>query len=217
MNRTIHERIGILVRELGAGKNTVFADKVGVSEGNVRGYLKGVMPKCDVLEKIVTNLDVSAEWLLTGRGAMLRETEPECIPPARKVERGGIPLVPVDAVAGVLSGNSTAVMEYECDRYDIPLFSGAEFLIQVRGDSMQPKYYSGDVVACKRLPIDTFFQWNKVYVIDSEQGVIIKRIRPGHDTRHVTMVSENSAYPPFELPLEKIQSIALVIGVVRAE
>lgn len=129
----------------------------------------------------------------------------------------GLPLIPVEAIAGVLSGNSTAVMEYECDRYDIPMFRGADFLIYVSGDSMQPKYFSGDLVACKRLPVDTFFQWNKVYVIDSEQGVIIKRIRPGSDSRHVVLVSENAAYAPFELPLEKIYSIALVIGVVRAE
>lgn len=129
----------------------------------------------------------------------------------------GIPLIPIEAVAGVLSGNSIAVMDYECALYDIPMFRGAEFLIQISGDSMQPKYYSGDIVACKRLPIDTFFQWNKVYVIDSEQGVIIKRVRPGRDDKHIILVSENEVYAPFELPLEKVYSIALVVGVVRAE
>lgn len=129
----------------------------------------------------------------------------------------GIPLIPIEAMAGVLSGNSTQVMERECEHYNIPIFNGAEFLIRISGDSMLPKYYSGDIVACKRLPIDTFFQWNRVYVVDSEQGVIIKRVRPGHDDQHVVLVSENEAYAPFELPLEKVYSIALVIGVVRAE
>lgn len=163
---------------------------------------------------------VDLNWLLTGRGAGSPAADPCAEQPAALVvqpAREGIPLIPLEAVAGVLSGNSTAVMEYECDRYNIPVFSGAEFLIQVRGDSMQPKYYSGDIVACKRLPLDTFFQWNKVYVVDSEQGVIIKRIRPGRDDKHVLMVSENTAYAPFELPLEKVYSIALVMGVVRAE
>lgn len=129
----------------------------------------------------------------------------------------GIPLIPIEAMAGVLSGNSTQVMERECEHYNIPMFKGAEFLIRISGDSMLPKYYSGDIVACKRLPLDTFFQWNKVYVVDSEQGVIIKRVRPGHDNKHVVLVSENEAYAPFELSLEKVYSIALVIGVVRAE
>lgn len=136
---------------------------------------------------------------------------------AQSVVQIGIPLLPVEAVAGVLSGNDMQVMDYDCDYYNIPTFKGAEFLIQISGDSMQPKYYSGDIVACKRLPIDTFFQWNRVYVISSEQGVIIKRVRKGTDMQHITLVSENTDYEPFELPLNKIHSIALVVGIVRAE
>jgi len=97
------------------------------------------------------------------------------------------------------------------------MFKGAEFLIPVKGDSMQPKYYSGDIVACKRLPLDTFFQWNRTYVIDSEQGVLIKRVRKGEDNHHITMVSENPEYEPFQLEKSQIYSLALVIGVVRAE
>src|SRR5699024_4823170 len=63
-------RIGTLVQEYGDGKNTVFANKIGISEGNVRGYIKGIMPKADVLEKIVRTFDVNAMWLLTGIGQM---------------------------------------------------------------------------------------------------------------------------------------------------
>lgn len=141
----------------------------------------------------------------------------QCQAPAVRRISTGIPLLPVEAVAGVLSGNDMQVMDYECEYYNIPTFKGAEFLIQISGDSMQPKYYSGDIVACKRLPIDTFFQWNRVYVIGSEQGVIIKRVKRGSDEQHITLVSENTDYEPFELPLNKIHSIALVVGVVRAE
>ncbi len=131
--------------------------------------------------------------------------------------QSGIPLLPVDAIAGVLSGNDAQIMDYECEYYDVPMFRGAEFLIRVSGDSMQPKYYSGDIVACRRLPIDTFFQWNRVYVIGSEQGVILKRVRQGRDESHIVLVSENTDYAPFELSLSKVHSIALVIGVIRAE
>ena len=70
MNETLHDRIGTLVQVYGDGKNTVFANKIGVSEGNVRGYIKGIMPKADVLEKIVRTFDVNAMWLLTGIGHM---------------------------------------------------------------------------------------------------------------------------------------------------
>lgn len=120
----------------------------------------------------------------------------------------GIPLIPLDAIAGFGMGNNSQVMEYECEKYVIPNFCGAEFLIQVKGNSMYPKYASGDIVACKKLPLDTFFQWNKVYVIDSEQGVLIKRIRKADDAQHITLISENKDYD---------RSLAIVIGVIRLE
>ncbi len=148
--------------------------------------------------------------------ASLRENQPTSTETCTQ-EHGGIPLLPVDAIAGVLSGNDAQIMDYECEYYDVPMFRGAEFLIRVSGDSMQPKYYSGDIVACRRLPIDTFFQWNRVYVIGSEQGVILKRVRQGRDESHIVLVSENTDYAPFELSLSKVHSIALVIGVIRAE
>lgn len=68
MNETIHERIKHLIDKLAGGTNTAFASKLGVSEANIRGYIKNVIPKADVLEKIVRCYDVNAMWLLTGLG-----------------------------------------------------------------------------------------------------------------------------------------------------
>lgn len=229
MNDTIHERIGEIVARLGNGKNTLIASKLGISEGNIRGYIKGVMPKQDVLEKIVINLDVNSEWLLTGRGSMLKEkckipsndikTESNNIPIAVPTHNAneGIPLIPIEAMAGALTGEQS-ILEYECERYVIPMFKGADFLIPVKGSSMYPKYSSGDIVACQRVPMsDLFFQWNKVYVIDTNQGALIKRIKPGSDKEHISIVSDNPNYDPFELHMSAIHSVALVIGVLRLE
>lgn len=80
MNETIHDRIKHLVEKCASGKNTAFATKLGVSEANIRGYIKNVVPKADILEKIVISYDVNAIWLLTGMGDMLQGT-PE-VPPA---------------------------------------------------------------------------------------------------------------------------------------
>lgn len=140
-------------------------------------------------------------------------------PQARPTENPneGIPLIPLDAMAGFATGEFQ-IMEYECERYNVPMFRGAEFLISVSGDSMTPKYNSGDVVACKTLPLnDLFFQWNKAYVIDTRQGALIKRIKRGCDDDHVLIVSDNPTYEPFELHRSKINAVALVIGVIRLE
>lgn len=194
------------------------------------GASKGVLSRAinngtDIQSKWITILvenypQYSPAWLLTGEGNMLRsESEKENIPVAHPSDSPteGIPLIPISAMAGAFTGEQT-VLEYECERFVVPTFKGAEFLISVKGSSMYPKYNSGDIVACKRLPMDDiFFQWNKVYVLDTDQGPLIKRVKPGSDKEHVLIVSDNEHYEPFELPLERIYHVALVIGVIRLE
>jgi len=158
--------------------------------------------------------DVSYEWLLTGEGNMLKI---EDTLQAHRVETGGIPLIPINAMAGIAKGE-VSVLDYECEHYIVPIFKEAEFLIPVKGSSMIPKYNSGDIIACKWVPIvDIFFQWNKVYVLDTNQGALIKRIHPGKDDQHIQLVSDNDKYPPFQIALSSINAIAIVIGVIRLE
>lgn len=220
MNETIFDRITLLVNKLCNGKNTELASITGVNEANIRNYRNGVMPKADFLEKIVRNFDINPDWLLTGKGSMLRTDEKtDNTPVAHHAEDAneGIPLLPVDAMAGAFTGEQQ-VLEYECERYVVPAFKGADFLIPVKGVSMHPRFSSGDIVACKRLSMDNvFFQWNKVYVIDTDQGPLIKRLKPGSDKEHVLVVSDNTAYDPFELAISGIYHLALVIGVIRLE
>jgi len=172
--------------------------------------------------------DVNAEWLITGKGQMLKQNNPyqteenvfsivkEETPNYRVGLNEGIPLLPINAMAGFFQGE-TKILEHECDRYVIPIFKEAEFLIPVKGSSMYPKYNSGDIVACKRMPLDTFFQWNKVYVLDTEQGALIKRVKKGNNDESIMIVSDNANYEPFELKRSKIYNIALVVGVIRLE
>ena len=163
--------------------------------------------------------DVNIEWLLTGKGDMLRRDQqaPLDNPTTTAGTKEGIPLIPLSAMAGALTGERT-VLEYECERYVIPAFSGADFLMPVKGNSMMPTYISGDIVACQRVPMtDMFFQWNKPYVLDTSQGAIIKRIKPGSDKQHVLIVSDNKEYDSFELSYSDIYAVALVIGRIRLE
>ena len=197
------------------GKNlskTDFYKKTGLSNGFLD---KGGSVTSANLETILNTFpEISLDWLVTGRGPMLRSDTPVA---QRTTEPGaGIPLIPINAMAGVFTGEQV-VLELECDRYVVPVFKDAEFLITVKGSSMVPKYNSGDIVACKRMPLDTFFQWNKVYVLDTEQGPLIKRVKKGSTEETLTIFSDNPSYEPFELPRTKIYHIALVVGVIRLE
>lgn len=214
----IKQRILQYIETLNVSKRK-FYEETGISRGTLEsntGITEEVMAKF-----IVTHPEISPVWLLTGKGPMTTSNipQPSDVPLATPSPMGdqGIPLLPVSAMAGALSGD-VSVLEYECERYVVPVFQGADFLIPVKGSSMYPKYSSGDIVACKRVPAsDLFFQWNKVYVLDTDQGPLIKRIRRGSSDETVLIVSDNTAYEPFELRRDQIRGVGLVIGVIRLE
>lgn len=214
-----------LIKHYEGGNKAQFAKRLGVTPQAISTWLSRntfdkelIFAKCEL---------ISPDWLLTGEGSMLRNTVTVCevekkIDTVPKIETAqnpseGIPLIPISAMAGAFTGEQV-VLEYECERFIVPTFKGAEFLISVRGNSMYPKYNSGDIVACKKVPMkDIFFQWNKVYVLDTDQGPLIKRVKPGSDESHILIVSDNTDYEPFELHLNSIYNVALVLGVIRLE
>lgn len=132
-----------------------------------------------------------------------------------------LPLIPLDAVAGLPGDDNDGVLFDNYERYTIPEFSakGAQYLIRVSGTSMLPKYNNGDILACRKIDEITFFQWGKVYVMDTRQGMLVKKVFPDKSNPdNVLCVSENkSEFPPFSLPKEEIRSLSIVVGVIGVE
>lgn len=188
------------------------AEMVGTTKGYVNHLLTGRKSfGKNTAMKWSDLFGISYTWLLTGEGSMLNEEKHED-------NTMSLPLIPRDAMAGVLSGDGSAIMAYECERYIVPIFKGAEFLIMVQGDSMMPRYISGDIVACKRVPMDKlWFQWGKTYVIDTNQGALVKRIEPSDKEGYISVCSYNEQYKPFNLPVSEINGIALVVGTIRVD
>lgn len=220
------------------GKILVRIQKIAQKEGvtiskmeRIIGASKGVLSRAinndtDIQAKwikaIVENYPrYSPRWLLTGEGEMLADSgicqngndHPQLIP-----SENGIPMIPLDAMAGAFAGE-VQVMDYDCERYVVPGMQRADFLIPVKGDSMLPSYSPGDIVACVRVPLsDVFFQWGRVYVLDTAQGAIIKRVRKSATPEEIMIFSDNAEkYEPFTLPVSEIHSLALVIGLIRLE
>ena len=160
---------------------------------------------------------------------MLQETENNNAPTSKHtveiahqvphVSSEGIPLIPLDAVAGFPAESGGGVRLEDCERYVIPEFEnkGANFLIRVSGDSMVPLYYSGDLLACRKITDIRFFQWGTVYVLETSQGVLVKRVQESVDhADSILCVSENnSVHHPFLLPRDDIRSLSTIIGLVR--
>lgn len=71
----ISERIQMLITEFCDGKNLPFAKAIGINESNIRSYIAGTQPRFDVLAAIADKFAVNCEWLLTGRGEMIKTNQ----------------------------------------------------------------------------------------------------------------------------------------------
>lgn len=146
-----------------------------------------------------------------------RSFEHQINPPT---EPNRIPLVSVQAVGG-FAGKDFAIHKHDIEAYYvIPKFRNlnVDFLIEVVGDSMMPRIFPGDIVACSIIRNPQFIQWNKTYLISSEeQGMIVKRLKKSNEKDCYLAVSDNLEYDPFDIPKSDIRGIARVVGVIHAE
>lgn len=130
-----------------------------------------------------------------------------------ELEREMIPVLPTDARAGTLAEFSESVEAYNCERMVSPI-RGADFAMQVTGDSMSPEYPSGSVIICKKINEKAFIEWGKVFVLDTDNGAIIKSVRRTEDDNEVECVSLNPAYQPFRINTEYINGWYRVLMVL---
>ena len=124
------------------------------------------------------------------------------------------PRIPYTAAAGSITHAVEGVTESQCEQIPIiSAFPTYDFTIVVKGDSMQPHILGGDEIACKRIDETSFIQWGKVHVLDTSQGIVVKRIYEDGD--RIKCVSYNPEYPPFSIDKKDIYSINLVVGLLR--
>jgi phage repressor protein C with HTH and peptisase S24 domain len=114
-----------------------------------------------------------------------------------------IPLLPIEARGGTLNEYSEGVMSYQCEKITTPI-KGADFCIQVTGDSMAPDYPSGCHVFIKKVDSSIFIEWGKVYVLDTANGIVIKEVHPTNDDEVIQCVSINPKYSPYHIRKEYI-------------
>lgn len=224
----IKQRILQFIDTLGISKRE-FYTQIGVSRGTLESKT-GITE--DIITKFITAYPtVSIEWLMTGYGEIYKTTKDFATTQTNKNNRQtlqrtndsqkGIPLIPIEAIAGIPSMDDSGIFFSDCNKYIIPEFEskGVDYMIRVSGSSMYPKYSNGDILACKFIKDVLFLQWGKIYVIDSSQGALVKRVfQDESNPDNLILVSDNKDnYPPFTFPKSDIRSLSIVIGVIRLE
>lgn len=215
--------------------NSLFEKKCGLSNGYLGTQLRRNADLGEgVLNKILDNcLDVSPEWLLTGRGEMLKsEGATEVIKTPRveiiepiKVEgrslmpkvvvvddddNDRIPLVSVKAQAGYLEGYDDSNYIEELPTYSLPeMRNGTYRMFQVSGFSMYPTLQDGSYVIGKFVEDWEWLGDNRVCVVVTERdGVIVKRVtNRAREKGFLYCKSDNRDYKHIKVMLEDIKEI----------
>lgn len=188
-----------------------FCRSMGVSTAYVNAIRKS-LPEDKVLRLQQLYPDLNRDWLLYGEGAMT--TEPEvCLPddPAEYT----VPLLPLQAVAGQLQDFSRGVGLCDCNMIGVPV-KGADFAIQISGDSMEPEIHSGTFVAVKRINEKSFIPWGNPLVLDTENGVLVKVVNPSEQgTDYIEAQSVNPRYRNLQIPKSSIYGLYRIVAYMQ--
>lgn len=172
--------------------------------------LKTSMPKADTLAKIADYLDCSVDYLLG------RTDNPQFVKSSKKtlidfqnsnktvIKTILLPLYRTPASAGTGSWllDDTPIEYTNVPKNDITCIT--DFMIEVRGDSMQPKFFDGDFILIKKQ--DSIYEDEiGVFIINGES--YIKKMGRNE------LISLNPAYNPIKLnEFDNIFCVGKVLG-----
>lgn len=184
-------------------------------------------------EFILYNQDVSPEWLLTGRGDMLRSApaQSECgniIPlshpktPDKIYPMSEFNLYDIDVSAGLsrlFSEDGDRNRAY-LGKISIPNMPKCDGAVKVIGDSMYPLLKSGDIIAYKEVNSIDSVQYGEIYILqienDSDVSVVVKYVKKSSEGNgYLNLVSYNKEHDPKDVRKESITALARVILCIR--
>jgi len=217
----INARIQLLIEHYANGNNSRFAGMIGISEANVRNYLKGTQPKFDFIAAIAEKFEINYEWLLLGKGTMhaantaAHRTKPE----KRLVEEQEVPLYEIRSAADAMSIFEKNKKQIPADYIRIPGIPKCDGAVPVTGDSMSPLLKAGDIVLYRIIHDISMIIWGEMYLIDIEHKgdryFFTKYIRISAKKGHVMLASESRHHTDIELPAGSIKGLAIINATIR--
>lgn len=213
MGDTIKDRTIEFIKYKGISMKT-FEDKCELSTGYVTSMRKGYgTGKLNNVLKAFP--DLNREWLLYGEGEMLKSESCGGVndePGESEVSVEHVRLLPLYAQGGSLNDFTVTVKDSDCEKVLSPV-RGADFAIQVHGDSMSPEYPSGSLILIKKIDEAAFIEWGKSYVLDTVNGSVVKMVVPSDKEGCIRCVSINPdpRYAPFDVPLSSVYGIYRVL------
>lgn len=218
---TINDRIKVIRREFQLS-NIDFANTLGISRQYANNLVSnGTSVGDTIIERILNAFpDINPVWLKMGESSMLLSEKKEIIKdnlvdlPIKRDSRFIRYWMDVDVTGGgVVLFDDTLSDNYE-DML-IPDFNDCTDAVNLYGDSMSPRYNSGQTIILKEWT-DSFIAYGQVYLVITKSGFrTVKYLRKGSKDNEVLCVSENKNYDPFLVNRDDIHKLYLVKGAIE--
>lgn len=216
MERKI-DRFDRYMKSKGLNDNKV-TNLLGLSVGTLG---KSRKPQRDLSDKSVEQIlkfytDLNRVWLMTGEGEMLYTPTIETQGSKQETENETtaklVNIFPVEAQAGSLKDFFESVREWNCEKIISPV-RDVDFALGVAGDSMSPEYPNGSRIFVKQINERAFIEWGRVFVLDTCNGIVIKRLVPSEKDGYVKCLSINTdpIYAPFEVAWSDVYGVYRVV------
>lgn len=189
-----------------------------------KGYInKAKNPTSDVLMKICgIYTDISPEWLVTGKGEMIKNAEREqkiieiSESAISETKRKGALIYDIDATCGLSGRDIEFTDEKVIGSIDAPEINPDSKIIFATGDSMLPLIASGDRVVIRKIESWDYFNYGQVYLIITNEYRLIKRVRrhPDDPSNLILLRSENPDYDDIDLPKREIIHLFIVENIL---
>lgn len=183
------------------------ADRLGKTLANLNGQLGKDDIRTGLIEDIsrVTGIPM-ADFFQGPVGAIDFSPKP--------VETEGadtVPLLPIFAQAGHLTGWSEGVEEAKCERVISPV-KDIDMAIHIYGESMSPDIPNGAVCYVRRVT-GKVIDYGRAYILDTVDGPVVKYLMPGSDDEHIRCQSANldPKFAPYEIEKADILGMYRVI------
>lgn len=187
----------------------------------------GAKPSYDIIYDISNKFEINTDWLITGRGSMLKSEgrsprgEQEEVLPTKQN------LIPFYDDVSTIGGLNDRVANTDPNSPSEWIDAGDWFpeataAIRHYGDSMV-EYSSGSILALRRVDDQRLIMNGRNYVIETSEYRVTKQLQDDGDhfmaysTNRETYPDGRQIHAPFSIPKDAIRYIYLVLGCVTKE
>lgn len=196
-------------------KQKEIAGMIGVSSQDWNNWMfRGVFPHYNKLEELAQILEVDAGDLTTDNIF----TEPQSTyknSPQLHID-DAVPYFDLDSndIFQLLNGK---VNQFTPSDYTYIPGLAADFIITYFGKDMGPLITSGDLMAIRKITDHSFFNYGNLYLVATEEQIIVRYLNRGTKKNTVTLTSINTEYNPIEIPVKKLKSIYIVVTTIKRQ